>query len=72
MKKYAVLFLIWGWFFAMSAEYPEYEGVKMVTRVGYFKTEKECNSELAQMKDFAEQASLKVEMSAKCAYRQDA
>jgi len=72
MKQYMVLFLVWGWFFAMSADYPDYDGVKMITRVGFFKTEKECNSELAQMKDFAKDANLSVEFSAKCVYKQEA
>ena len=71
MKKYAYLALIWGWFFAMSADYPEFPGVKMISRVGFFKTEKECDLELASMKDFAKEANLGVEFSAKCIYKQE-
>jgi len=70
MKKYTVLALLWGWFFAFQGPYND-EGAMSRTVIGPFATEGECKAELATLKNTAEAMKLEIKIS-KCAYKQEA
>ena len=70
MKHKLYLVLIWGWFFAMQAQYDE-SGAKVTSVIGPFKTEQACKAELAYAQDLVESQKLEVKFL-KCYHNQEA